>query len=314
MNNRLFEKLTENGRMSNNVEVYKDLMDLYHHGSEQTKQAIRDVVVELMSPYIGSIIKKKFPTMMEHYVPLFNEGVVAVLESLNSYNPYEYDTLPITYFTFAIKFRMSEYVSNEIYKTNRYYGKQVRLVKEAIQYFQVNGYNYTEWDIANRTGLTMKQIRDSMTQIDRNESECGYIFEMDLEKMDNRSIEGPEAQYLKKEIKEAIVSALEDLDEEDKILISEKFEDNKEKSIMELSKLHPEMDYNEIKARVARGMRRLKGNITLRRLYLGDYYHNREREILNQESMIYFDLEDETANEIFLDDEDDGHVVISPAI
>lgn len=252
--------------------------------------------------------------MQEHYNELFNEGVVAVLENMESYKPATFQTLPITYFTFAINYRMSEFVSKFIYKTNRYFSKQLKAVKDAIMYFEMNGLTYTEWDIGNRTGLTIKQIRDSLAQIRRNDLECGFIFEADLEEKDNRYMDGPEAQFLQKELTESINSALEDLDEEDRMLISEKFENQKEKSIMELSRMHPEMDYTEIKARVARGMRRLKGNPTLRRLYFGDHYRNRERDILNQESMIYFDLDDETENEIFLDNEADGHIIVSPAI
>lgn len=312
MNQEIYKKLTENGKMTKNIEVFKELMHIYQNGSEAVKNEIKEAMIDVMTPYIYHVMNTKFSSMVpKHSEELYHEGVVAILETIDSYDPETFQTIPITYFNFSITSKMHEYVSSQIYKTNRYYGKQVKAVKDAIQYFEKKGMYYTAWDIANRTGLSMKQIKDSLEQIQRKDYECGFVYESDLEGKDSRYMDGPEKQYLAKELKELMEGALSELESIDRILIVEKFEDTKEKSILELSRLHPDMDYTDIKARVARGMRSLKNNTKLRYLYLGERRRNKEYDALNNESMIYLNLQhDETESEILFDDDD--NMIISP--
>lgn len=45
MNNNIFEKLTENGRITNNIEVFKELMEMYHNGNDIIKNEINKVMI-----------------------------------------------------------------------------------------------------------------------------------------------------------------------------------------------------------------------------------------------------------------------------
>lgn len=283
------------------LEEYKKLMHRYHNGTREDQNEVKEIIIEDLDRFIKSIISEKYSSFMkDHFLEMYDESVLAIIEELDKYDPEKYETLPTTFFRCRIFNKLSAFLNRECYHTTKYYGKQLRMVREAIQEFEKDHRTYDVWTISNMTGLSVKIVQEALEELHRKEQEGSYLYDTDYDK-NLQFAESPEEQCIRNELVECLQQALNELDELDQILVYEKYCLDREDSIANLQKLHPDMKYEEIRARISRALRKLKNNIKLSQLCHGENYHNKEKDILNQQSIIYFEF-DEAGDEEILEE------------
>ena len=208
-------------------ELYIELHKKLHSDDETLQQEARNAFFDEIAPFIGHIIKTKYSSFLSEYDDLFQEGSVAVLEDLNNYDP-ERGALT-TFFAPRIRNRISNAVTEKVNKTNRYYAKKMKAVKEALQYFESQGLTPSVSDIQIRTGLSMKSVSETLDFIKR--VDMSYTSETEpIVPRESTSDDTPEKALLESEKKEVLYDALATLPEKERVIICYRFGLNEEEA------------------------------------------------------------------------------------
>lgn len=187
----------------------KNLVNIMNEGTDESIKA-RNLLFEEVSPYVGFIINKYYGTFRSEYYDMHQEGCLAVLECLERYNPEK--AALTTYVTPYIRERLSKMVSENVHKTNKYYSKKIRKVKDSINSFNIQNLPWTASDIALDTDMSEKSVKQTLEQIDALDK----LFSMEEEPavMEARPKQGtPEDDYIKEQTRMLVNDAVASLPE-----------------------------------------------------------------------------------------------------
>lgn len=284
----------------------KTIVAAYNSGDKGLREWSMIQMMELTQGFIGHMIKKHFSAFMaEHYQDLYNEGVLAVMESMGGLD-LEKGTIT-TYFTPRILHAMSNYINNETNKSTAYYSNIMNKIKNAIKYFEERQIHPTISDLSLHTGLSIKKIEDGMRRINAVD-ELHYNTEAELDAVMQTGTGSPEEKYLENERMGILAEALCVLCEQDREIISWRFgfKDGAEKSFQAIAKaMH--LPVNQVTASLNRSIRILQSNCGLRNLvgagpkiYRNHVRNGAEISFVPDQSVmnIYADLDDEEETEI----------------
>ena len=128
-------------------------MDIYH--SENLKKLGSELAIDHMDKYIHKFINETYPTYRSMHDDLYHQGVLAILENLDAYDPAQ--TKPTYYFSVRMKYLMNGLLNN-INGTTKYYSEKNKVVQAAISEFELAGQNYTINDLVIKTGLAYETV------------------------------------------------------------------------------------------------------------------------------------------------------------
>lgn len=239
------------------TERMKTIMMNYHSNDPDAKQsAIEQMTLEI-GGFLGYMIQKNFKAFApEHYRDLYNEGVIAVIETMSKYNP-EVSTAT-TYFTYPVLHAMSTYVNSITNKSSAYYAAIMNKIRSAINYFEAEERNWTITDLAYHTGLSVKKVEEGLKRINAV-NEYRYENDAELDAVLNEQAKNPEEQLIEQEQEQMIKEALQRLSQEDREIIMYRFgfDDGKQKSFSKIAKLVG-MPINQVSASISRSLRKLR--------------------------------------------------------
>lgn len=249
-------------------ELYIELCNRMHNGEDEaTRLEARDALVEEILPFVGYVIREKYGSFIKDYDELFQEGALAIMEDIENYDP-EKGALT-TFFMPRIRNRISSTITERVNKTNRYYAKKMKIVKEALQYFEAKGLTPSTYDIHSRTGLSMKSVSDTLDFIKR--VDMSYSAEEEpvviIEQPHNVT---PEGMLLEKERRGVLEDALSCLPVREREVIEYRFGFTtlKQNSITNTAK-HFSIQEQEVTKLIRHGLNLLKENKELKSFYKG---------------------------------------------
>ena len=248
-------------------ERIRNLCEQLHSQDETESQEARDALFNEIAPFIGHIINKKYPSFLSHYEELFQEGALAVMENIDKYDPEK--GAMTTFFAPRIRDRISLIINSNINKTNKYYSKKIRLVKEAQAYFEAKGITPTVNDIHIRTNLSMKSVAETIEHIRR--VDMSYSSEVEPVALEEKPAKDtPEKILLEKERTNILSAALLCLPEYEQEAIKYRygFYDGKTYKIADIAKLM-NISENKVKSFINHGLQGMRRNRDLARLHEG---------------------------------------------
>lgn len=267
----------------------KIMMD-YHSGSTALKNLAVEQMLKEMEGFIGHMIKKHFAAFAtECYSDLYNEGVIAILEYMDKFNP-DYGTAT-TYFTRPILHAMSAYVNQITNKSTAYYSAIMNKIRNAVSYFESQEIQPSLSDIAFHTGLSVKKVEEGLKRINAA-NEYHYTSDAELDSVLQHQTNNPEEDLLEKERNESIGRALGKLGDVDKkiILLRFGFDDGKSKSYSTIAKL-VKLPINQVSNSINRSLRILRENPELRAYSTGSALKHKEEVLNNMEITLVPDME-----------------------
>lgn len=214
-----FEVKEKEDKLAKRRQKYIKIMENYNSGDEfKKKKAVEDIISSL-SMYVYSVIAKYFPSYTKHTDDLYQEGCLAILKNIANYDPSI--AMPTTYFFVHIRDAINTYIINNINNTSRYYGHNIIKIKKAIKYFETNNQDYTNADIAQKTGLSIETVVYTMNII-KTSTEVKYENDEVFENQISMQSQSPEDLLLDTEKRKVILEAIETLNEDEKIIVTYK--------------------------------------------------------------------------------------------
>lgn len=198
------------------------IMDIYH--SDGLRKLGAELAIDHMDKYIHKFIYETYPTYQSMYDDLYHQGVLAILENLEAYDPAI--TKPTYYFSVRMKDLMNKLLNN-INGTTKHYTEKNKIVQAAISEFELAGKHYSINDLMVKTGLPYETVFNCLKLYQNNDAE--YIDEsITSEAMT------PEESFLYNEKIGALVDSLNELTDIQKKIVWECVVNRK--SYKELSK------------------------------------------------------------------------------
>lgn len=222
------------------------IMEKYHRGGEFKKEAAGEMCM-MLEKFIGDIISKRYSSYSKDRDDLQQQGFLGILEAIDRYDPNK--GRPTTYFGNSIIHYISTFLDNKYRSTTPYYAKHMRLVREAIQNFEMTRTPWTEADICQVTGLSRKQVANALSNSKRLEEKCSLEYEAEVTEAGQKiGIKDPAEIVSDKIVTDALEEALENLDEIDKDIVLARIND--ELSLMEMSETFG-LSVKEIQKRIS---------------------------------------------------------------
>nr|WP_303181791.1 sigma-70 family RNA polymerase sigma factor [Lachnoclostridium phocaeense] len=206
------ENKTKGVKNYENKEKMTRIMEAYHHGDR--RWAIDEMIKE-NEGFIGMLIKRHFCEFMaEHYSDMFQEGVVAILETMGNYDPEK--STNTTYFTYPVIHALSEYCNRVSNKSSAYFSQNMNKVKSALKNLELAQKEPSLANIALLSGLTIQQVEEALKRINATNEKSFDTMEDNEVAMKAKS---PEDEMLEKEKKEILYRALMQLDAKDREML-----------------------------------------------------------------------------------------------
>ena len=202
--------ITENRRQK-----YIKIMEDYNSGDEFKKKKAIDDMINNLSMYVYSVIAKYFPSYIKYKEDLYQEGCLAILKNLEKYDPNI--AMPSTFFFIYIKDQINTFIVKNVNNTSRYCGNNMNKIKNAIKYYEMKNQNFSNEDIAEQTGLSIKQVVCTMNIM--NNTEVVYDNTEEFENQLVGKSETPEQKVLDNEMNKNIVNLLYTLDDDERIIV-----------------------------------------------------------------------------------------------
>lgn len=232
------------------------IMDAYHSGDKSKRQWAVDQMYQEIQGFIGHMIKKYFGAFAsEHYHDLYNEGIIAVMENMENFDPCK-GTLT-TYFTYPVMHAMSGYVNSLTNKSTPYYSGIMNRIRQCLAYYEKIERNPSITDIALYTGLSIKKVEEGMKRINAA-NEVHYSSEAELDSILSEQSRNPEEIILENEQLAALDKALLRLDDLDRWMVQLRFGFvGKPLSFAAIAQ-ETGLPINQVNSRISRSLRKLR--------------------------------------------------------
>lgn len=260
-------------------EKYIKIMEDYHSGNDFLKQQAINEMVETLSKYVYSIIRKMFSSYLPKYLDdLYQEGIVGILKNIGKYDPTK--SMPTTFFNIYIIGEMNTFIINNVNKTTNYYGHNIIKINKAIKEFEMSNQDYTDADIAEKLKIPIETVINCR-EIIKNSKDSEYEMSEMLDNSTSPQIKSPEDLMLEKEKEKILLDALNSLDVDEKYIIAGKLGlVNKPKAYKTLaSELGISID--KVKKKYKLGLRKVKKIITTKN-YFGNTFLSEEEKYLEE--------------------------------
>ena len=269
------EALADEAIQTIEVDIYQ-LMEDYRSGSDEKQKMAATIMFTQNAGFINYIINKRYRTFVnseDDRNELFQCGCVGFMEALKKYDPKKGKLT--TWLVRYMCHEMQAYIN--IYKRGMtvYYGDKLSKVTQVERELEAKGYEYTDVDVANATGLSLSKVRKARA-IKNYSNTVHYENISYVDANIRETAVSPEREYEMKEEAEILVKALEGLTPEARMIVINHTEGSSfrdQSAVMNMSQDHIKRIYQE-------AMIRLRNNPNLRR-YRRDYLAEEER-VLNQ--------------------------------
>ena len=197
----------------------------------------KEKVVKEYLPIIKRIaldLKQGLPPSVE-VDDLIQEGVLALLSSLERYNPKKGSLQ--NYVMIRIKGAMLDYL-RKLDWLPRNLRKHIKDVEEAMVEIESEGLDITDEEISKRTGLDLKTVKSVKSEMVRKQVLMldSYMFDTDETRLESiPSDSNVEEEIMKEELIEAVKEAINSLKDREKLVLSLRFE--RELSLKEIGEV-----------------------------------------------------------------------------
>lgn len=192
----------------------------YQYGDQEEKKKALENAIKKMEHFISFVINKKFGTYMRYYDDLFQEGCIGVIKGMQKYDPDV--SAPTTHFYNYIIHEIHGYISREINKTTNHYSSHIQKINKCISKFESDGVEWTDEMVMETTGINEETYGHC-----REITNCNNMVHFDApEVLDEQltcQFDGPEAAYLKEEMTNTIYSAIDNLTEQEKFVLTKRY-------------------------------------------------------------------------------------------
>ena len=279
-------------------------IEKFHSGDETLKKEAIEYFVTKHTPFVGSLIKRKYPSFVEgHYHDLLNSGVIGIILALDRFDPEKGRF--ITFCTNYILHEIIEYVSQNIYQMSSHYANQIKKINRAIDLLELEGNSDPSIaDICELTHLRYETVRQAI--ITKNALNTVYLDEVNEEianTLAEPSTVCPEEYFEEVEKQDALEKALHSLDDISRYVVKNRFGLNKESQPLNLSEIarHLGVHIEEVRKLLNSAIVRLRNHKELKNTF-PDYIGNIDFQMHNFEiSLIPFSEGDEMFQTAFVD-------------
>lgn len=210
---KIIEK-TETGEMAH--DRAKEAMKLYHSGNPEKQKQGAEIMVSLFTEMIWNFIHQYYHwASVEEKQDLFQEGCMAILESMPDYND---SWAPSTYFMFRIRGRMNNYIKNDKYGIKKHRATTNNKIKKAENALIEMGIEPTVENITRliddpRITREVVYINKSIMNAAKTSVSLDQELDGDLNFLDTISVERntPEKIYENQEMLDVFHEALSNL-------------------------------------------------------------------------------------------------------
>lgn len=188
--------------------------------AEEKMQTARDLMVKKMELFIYYLVNTKFSTFRIHLNDLYQEGIIAILKSMDGYDPNK--AKPTTFFYFYIIHEITGFINLHVNKTSSHYSTSIVKIKRVLAQFEKDNKIPTIKDIATVTGISAETITQAMVIMENsNEVSFESIDYMDFPTSTNS--DSAEKEFMKEEDDRLINLAVEELDDVSATIIKMKY-------------------------------------------------------------------------------------------
>lgn len=194
------------------------------------------------------------------------QAIAAIFyEKLPNYDPFQ--STPTTYFSRYFKQVIDEYIHKDSQRLSQYDAHNVSKVRAAIHYYESQGIKWDESMLMNRTGLSMKVLRNTM-YLERNSKQACIDDMFDLES----PFPTPEDACIQDEKSRLVNKVLaEDLTEDELRIIRARFNNDSNRPVpFDTMAKKLNIPVRDVKKKFNSIIAKLHNNPTLFYLYNGD--------------------------------------------
>lgn len=219
----------------------------------------------------------KYKTDSDAYPEIQQSLATIFFDKLEAYDPLK--TKPTTYFAPYFNQEISRYINANSQHLTPYDAKNVSAVRRAKQYYESRGINWDLQMLVNRTGLSPKVVKNTLT-IESN-SQRALIDEETYELRANSPT--PEDEYIKNEEMNVLQNALKqtlDYTEMEFFMYKVNLDSCKERTYNEVAE-HYNMPVRDVKKKYSSIVTRLNNNKALQA------YHNKNKKEMEREANVF---------------------------
>lgn len=276
MNNKGNEKKIEGKEKK---ERYIQIMKDYRSGDEFLKKRATEMMVSDLSNYIYSVIRTHFPTYLQYTEDLFQEGVLAVLNKMDLYDP-ELGT-PVTFFHIWIKSEMNSFIIGNINHTTNHYGHNINKIIKAINDFDKANMSYNNNDIAKHINIPLETVI-ACRKIMNNSQEVSLDADggvMSQQIVCNQPT--PEEKLIDKEKNSLLYKAISELEETKKFIVVHKLDLTGSKKSYKVIAKELGISIDKTRKLYQEALREIKNKIVIKK-YFGTDFLTKEEKLLKE--------------------------------
>lgn len=145
---------------------WQQLINDYHSGDATKKMQAADAACRALKYYVIKIMQRKYHSYIEREgKDLIQSGYLGIIEHLGEYDPSK--GAPTTFFDFHIMQAMQMWLNVSTNQSSIHYQTANNKIQAAIRYFQSNEIPYDNIKIAERTGLPLATIENTLAVVNK---------------------------------------------------------------------------------------------------------------------------------------------------
>lgn len=145
---------------------WQQLVNDYHSGDTEKKAQAAEAACRALKYYVIKIMQRKYHSYIEREgKDLIQSGYLGIIEHLGEYDPLK--GAPTTFFDFHIMQAMQMWLNVSTNQSSIHYQTANNKIQAAIRYFQANEIPYDNIKIAERTGLPLATIENTLAVVNK---------------------------------------------------------------------------------------------------------------------------------------------------